>query len=139
MARLSEFTAQLKREIYDQLRAGSPPAQGKFDAELLAAAREKGLPQMGSTRHTPHAIFIEFIFPDPTSAPIVFSVEIEAPERIVFLPVPDWVIDDVWQGEVAGRFVFESEALLYMQKLTDSLRIENNEALFEQKAPKRKE
>lgn len=99
----------------------------------------KGAPQMGSTRYAPDAIFVEFIYPDKLGKSVILTVKLEAPERIVYLPVPGWVVESIWQGEISGSFHFESDARRMMAELENQLDPEPNKALFGPKQATRRE
>lgn len=137
---LNEFAANQKREIFQDLEAGREPNVGKFDAAHLADCRSKGEPQVGKTRLEPHLITHEYLFPDPVGgAAMIFTVEVEPPERIVFLPVPEWVVETIWQGEIAGTHHFESEANRLVEAFRAQLAPEANKELFGPQPPKRRE
>ncbi|MCB0825853.1 MAG: hypothetical protein KDC26_06660 [Armatimonadetes bacterium] len=136
---LAVFCARIKREIFAELSDRKPPSQGSFDEALWAEANEKGAPQMGSTVFHPHKIVIEFLYHDPLASAIVFPVTITPPERVVFMPVPDWVIQTIWQGEVAGSFRFESEAQKMLESFQNLLSIDENIRLFEKPLPTTRE
>lgn len=76
---------------------------------------------MGSTVYSPDSIQCEFIYPDPSSVPTVLTVSLIPPERIVFLPVPEWVVESIWQGEIAGSYQFESDARGMIDGLTEKV------------------
>ncbi|HRF58770.1 MAG TPA: hypothetical protein PLH94_02515 [Fimbriimonadaceae bacterium] len=107
---LNQFVADRKRAIFDRLTKKLMPEEGVFDEALLREGFAKASPQMGTARFEPHKIHLEFVFPDPGGAAIVVTVTLDPPERIVFLPVPEWVIESIWQGEVSGSFHFETAA-----------------------------
>jgi len=94
---------------------------------------------MGTTRYEPNAIHFEFIYPDSKSSPTVLTVTLEPPERIVFLPVPDWVVENIWQGSIAGTHHFESEAQRLVDEFKADLMPGPNGKWFEPRAPKRRE
>ncbi len=136
---LGPYVADLRLRLFDDLRAGREPSQGSFDPTALKEAKVKGAPQMGSTRYEPNAIHLEFIFPDPGSVASVFAVTLTPPERIVFLPVPAWVVENIWQGDVAGSFHFESDAMRLANEFLSLLEPAANRPLFEPAAAKRRE
>src|SRR5688500_20315769 len=107
---LSAFSAEKRKNIYDALSNGQPPPVGDFSETLFKDGKDKSKPQMGATRYEPSTIIFEFIYPDPLGAPILLSVRLDAPERIVFMPVPSWVVESIWQGEVSGSYHFGSDA-----------------------------
>ncbi|MFM9872116.1 MAG: hypothetical protein ACKVQS_01470 [Fimbriimonadaceae bacterium] len=137
--RLSVFAAGQKREIFDALRRGEMPPVGRFDEEIWRAGKEKGEVQMGTTVYLPGKITYEYIYQDMNGSNLVLGVSVVPPERIVFLPVPKWVVENIWQGEVNGSFVFESEARVFVEELEASLSVEGNLPLFAPPGPKRKD
>lgn len=136
---LGSYAAGLKREIFEDLVAGREPRQGRFDGGVLKEGQAKGKPTMGGTRFLPHTITFEFVYSDATAGATVFSVEVDAPERIVFLPVPEWVVETIWQGEIAGSYHFESAAMAMVDGFRGQLTAEANTALFGPQAAKRRE
>ncbi len=126
---LSEFAVATKRTILADLLAGQAP-QGEFEAENLRRATTKGTPQMGTIRYEPHALVFEFIFPDPASSPTILEVRIASPQRIVYLPVPGWVVESIWEGDVAGSFHFESDAKALLQEIIDCMTPQENPQIF---------
>jgi hypothetical protein len=108
--KLSQFVAQTKRDLWDDLKSGRDPRVGRFDSAVLAEGRTKGEPQIGAANFTPTTITFEYIFSDGRGATTILSVTVDAPERIVFLPVPSWVVETIWQGEIDGSYHFESDA-----------------------------
>lgn len=137
--KLGAFSAGQKREIFDALRRGEMPPVGHFDEEIWRLGKEKGEVQMGTTVFLPGKIHYEFIYQDPNGAHLVLGVEVDPPERVVFMPVPRWVVENIWQGEVNGSFVFESEARAMVAELEQSLTPEGNLPLFAPPGPKRKD
>ncbi|GIV02543.1 MAG: hypothetical protein KatS3mg015_1373 [Fimbriimonadales bacterium] len=137
--RLSEWAAKKKMGIFERLMEGKPPDEGEFDERVLREAFDKGAPQVGSTRFEPNAVICEFVFPDPETRATVFTVRLAPPERIVFLPVPKWVIQDIWQGEVAGAYFFESEANALVESFLQDLEPQANARFFGPQPPTRRE
>lgn len=137
--KLNEFAASRRMAIYESLCAGQPPAEGEFDAQALKDAMVLGAPQMGATNYSPDKIEFQFIFPNPNLAPMVFSVTIPSPERIVFMPVPSWVIESIWQGEIDGSYQFESDAKNLLSQFSAQLEPETNKQLFGRKRATRRE
>ncbi|MDI9634780.1 hypothetical protein QPK87_37895 [Kamptonema cortianum] len=131
--KLSVFAAEKKTQIFENLLAGLPPAEGKFDEETWAIARKKEKPQMGVTTYSQNSMSFEYIFQDPLGSSVVLSVDLDSPERIVYLPIPDWVVCNIWQGDVSGSYVFESEAKEAMERLRHLLSPEENESIFDQR------
>lgn len=138
MIRLAPFCAQQKREIYDALRAGSPPPFGTYDEAVWRAAKAKAEPQMGTTVFAPDRLTYEFIYPAPEGA-IVLAVIVEPPERIIYLPVPAWVVENIWQGEVSGSFAFANEAQEHISAFQVQITPEGNRPLFDRPMPKGKD
>ncbi|MCC7434051.1 MAG: hypothetical protein IT363_05150 [Methanoregulaceae archaeon] len=136
---LNAYAAKVRLSLFDDLKAGRDPGSGSWDATQLAEARAKGSPQVGTTRYTPDALWFEFIYSGPTSTPIIVTVKVPAPERIVFLPVPDWVIETIWQGDIDGSYHFESHARSLVQQFADVLEPHANLVWFGPRAPKRRE
>ena len=136
---LNEYAAKKRLELFEDLRAGREPSEGVFDASVLKEARTKSPPQIGATRYQPEAIIVEFIYPDPDSSATVLSVRLESPERIVFLPVPEWVVETIWQGEIDGSFQFESDARKLLEGFQSQLDPEANARWFLPRAATRRE
>jgi hypothetical protein len=135
---LSEWAAERKTSIFEALKKGAEP-EGDFDAAKLRDARAKGDVQMGATHFEPNRAHFEFIFPDALSTSTVVSVAVAPPERIVFLPVPHWVIEDVWQGEVQGTYHFETDAQALIESYKEELEDGANQKWFEKQLAKRRE
>ncbi|MDX2066316.1 MAG: hypothetical protein SFX74_11280 [Fimbriimonadaceae bacterium] len=112
--RLADFVAEHRKVLYDDLLHLRSPSRGTFDAARLADARTKGSPQLGSTRYEPHAITFEFIYADPRASSVIVEVRVETPDRVVWMSVPAWVIENIWEGEITGSFAFlaDAEAML---------------------------
>ena len=132
---LSAFAAEKRTRLFETLSNGQPPSEGEFSEAVFREGRDKSKPQMGATRYEPNVIVFEFIYPDPIGAPILLSVRIDAPERIVFMPVPSWVIESIWQGEVSGSYHFESDAQRLIEEFQSSLQPESNAETFGEKPP----
>jgi hypothetical protein len=133
---LNQFAAQKRLAILSALQAGSPPPEGSYSEEVLRLGKSKGKGvQMGTTRFEPHAIHFEFIYPDPQGSPVVLTVSVSPPERIVFLPVPKWVVESIWQGEIAGSPHFESDARSMLDEFLASLEPGVNDAAFLPRPP----
>lgn len=106
---LNQFAAERRRAIFEVLQTGGVP-EGDFDEKRLRELQAKGKPQMGSTHYRRDAVVFEFIYPEPGAASSVLEVAVPSPDRIIYLPVPDWVIEHIWQGEIEGSFHFQSDA-----------------------------
>jgi hypothetical protein len=136
---LNAYVAEKRLKIFEELNKGLAPSEGEFDAARLAEGRVKGDPQMGATRYEPNAIFLEFIYPDRSTSATILTVRFDAPERIVFLPVPNWVIENIWQGDVSGMYCFESVAREMTARFLAELEPNANEKWFKPQAAKRRE
>lgn len=136
---LNAYAAERRLSILAELREGRRPSEGSYDEQVLADARVKGPPQLGTTRFEPDAIIVEFIYPDPASSATVLPVRLAAPERIVFLPVPEWVVESIWQGDVDGTYHFESEARRLLAEFENELEPARNAKWFLPRQAKRRE
>ncbi|MBN9502607.1 MAG: hypothetical protein BGO01_17595 [Armatimonadetes bacterium 55-13] len=136
---LNAYAAAKRLAIFDELQAGHEPSEGLFDHAILEEGRVKGHPQMGTTTYEPNCISLEFIYPDPSTSATVLSVKLTPPERIVFLPVPEWVVESIWQGEISGSFHFESDAQKLYEALGSEITAENNKKWFGPQMAKRRE
>jgi len=137
---LREFVREQVQAIFAALQAGSAPPIGEYDPAALRECLRRAQPQVGASRFTPDAVVLEFIFQDASLGPAVLSVRVPAPEPIVYMPVPDWVIEDVWQGEVTGSFRFLSEAERLLEAFRAQVFTERNRAYFEKPdLPKRRD
>jgi hypothetical protein len=137
--KLNEFAARSRLGIFEDLRAGREPGEGSWNPTTLAEARVKGQPQMGTTVYAPDRITFEFIYPDPSSTATILTVSLDPPERVVFLPVPEWVVENIWQGDIAGTYQFESDALRLVEQFRAELNPEGNLKWFGKQAAKRRE
>lgn len=135
ISNLRTFVAAQRLAIFDRLKAGLAPESCEFDPAAFQEARTKGAPQMGSTVYRPDQIRFEFIYSDPQGGTMVFVVCVTPPERIVALPVPAWVVENVWQGDVHGSHAFESEAYELVEAFRASLEPGSNDAFFEAAKP----
>ena len=136
---LNAFVAENRKQILGRLSRGEAPQVGEFDGETLRQALLKGGPQVGATRYEPNAVNFEFAFPDPIGAAMILRVRVPAPERIVFMPVPGWVIENIWQGDVDGSYHFEKDADELLAKFTADLEESPNLEWFGPRPPKRRE
>jgi hypothetical protein len=136
---LNEWSAEKRLLILEDLSSGRTPSLGRFDETIFKEGQVKGSPQMGAVLYFPQLVTFEFIFPDPLSSATVLSVSVVPPERIVFLPVPSWVIENVWQGEVQGSFHFESHARELVERFALELDEVRNLKWFGDQGPKRRE
>jgi hypothetical protein len=136
---LNAYAAEKRLKLFEELRNGLDPSEGEFDSALLAEGRIKGQPQLGTTRYEPDSIIIEFIFPDSQSSATVFTVKLKSPQRIVFMPVPSWVVESIWQGEIDGSFQFESDARKLLEAFQAGLQREPNAKWFERRQASRRE
>ena len=136
---LNQYVANIRKRIFEDLLAGRPPSEGDFSEQVLKQARTKGTPQLGSTRFEPYAVVCEYIYPETAEAATVLTVRLTPPERIVFLPVPDWVVESIWQGEVSGSCQFESDAERLVAEFRAQLAEGANERWFGPQPAKRRE
>lgn len=136
---LNAYVSALRRDLLEDLHAGRDPRVGTFDPNLLKEGRTKSPAQMGDCRFEPEAILLEFVFPEAGTRSTVLTVRVPSPERIVYLPVPEWVVEDVWHGEVHGSYEFESDARRMVSRLHDLLAPETNRELFGPKPCKHRE
>ncbi len=137
---LREFTNTARVQILEALQRKQPPPIGHFDRKAFEEAMQMREVQMGSAHYTPRSVVLEFVFwHDAPGAPLIFSVEVDAPEPIVFLPVPDWVQQDVWQGEVKGTFRLRSEAERMIEAFRQHVLEGENLHYFEERPAPRRE
>lgn len=137
---LREFTNATRKQILDALQRKQAPPIGHFDQKTFEEAMQMREVQMGSARYTPRSVVLEFIFlHDNPGAPLILCVEVDTPEPVVFMPVPDWVQQDVWQGEVKGTFRLRSEAERLMEAFRHHVLEEENLHYFEDRPAPRRE
>ncbi len=136
---LNAWSTQAKLRIFESLKAGKPPEEGEYDPTVLSDAFAKGNAQIGVTVFEPERVKFEYIFQDASSDTTILTVTLPSPERIVFLPVPSWVLESIWQGEISGSFHFESEAKELLEKYEQELTPEKNKKWFEPQPAKRRE
>ncbi len=137
---LREFVRDQIQAIFEALKAGGAPPIGEYDPAQLKECQRRSYPQVGTTNFQPDAIVLEFIYQDASLGPAVLSVRVPAPEPIVYMPVPDWVIEDVWQGDITGSFRFQSEAEQLLTAFREQVFTERNRAYFEKSdIPKRRD
>lgn len=137
---LREFTNVTRKQILDALQHKLPPPIGHFDRRTFEDAVQMREVQMGCTRYTPHSVVLEFVFlHDTPGAPLILCVEVDAPEPVVFMPVPEWVQEDVWQGEVKGTFRLRSEAERMIESFRRQVLEEDNTHYFDQRPVPRRE
>ena len=127
---LNQYAAERRLRIFEELKAKHAPSEGAYDEAQLRTALSKGSPQMGSTHFEPDSIVFEFIFPDPQGTPTVVSVRLVPPERIVFMPVPEWVVESIWQGEISGSPQFESDCDRMLEVFRQELEPDRNRDRF---------
>ena len=137
--KLAAFVSEKRRQIFSDLTQGISPSVGIFDASQFREGKAKGQPQMGSVRYEPDSVHFEFIYPSGNSISTVLTIRVDAPDRIVFLPVPNWVVENIWQGDVSGTFHFEPDALQLVEGLKAQLSPEENALLFGPQPAKRRE
>lgn len=136
---LNQYAAETRLAIFADLKAGKEPSLGAFDASLLREAKTKGTPLVGTTRYEPDRIHFEFIYPDPKSTATIVTVTLESPERIIMLPVPEWVVESIWQGEISGSYHFESDAKRLVEAYLLQLEAPSNQKWFGPQPAKRRE
>jgi hypothetical protein len=137
---LNEFVATHKRGILDDLLNLKEPSIGVWDSDSLGKCRALNTaPKIGTAVYFQDRVELEFIYMADGQATEVLTVSVPAPERIVFLPVPKWVVETIWQGEISGTFHFESDALRLVAQFQASLEPRENEALFGPARPTRRE
>lgn len=128
---LNEYATAHRMAIFEELKRGVAPSEGAFDEAVLREATIRGAgPQLGSLRYEPDRIHFEYIYPAKGSSALLFRVSIDPPERIVYLAVPTWVIQSVWEGEVLGSYHFESDADRLLQAFAAGLVSESNRVHF---------
>jgi len=137
--KLNAWLAKAQRTILEDVLESREPSLGEFDPNLLNEARVIGNPQLGTVQYFPQSVTVEVVFSKPGVTALILPVALAAPERIVLLPVPDWVIESIWQGEITRSYHFESDALAMVQDFTQLLEIERNSAIFEPQRAKRRE
>ena len=94
---------------------------------------------MGTTRFEPTAVILEFIYPDKQGSSVVLPVKVASPERILFMPVPSWVVESIWQGEIDGSYRFETEAATLLADFAKLLDAEDNDRWFGPRQATRRE
>src|SRR5579862_4832262 len=135
---LNSFASTKRLAILEDLQGGREPGEGTFDLAVLREARTKSPTQLGTTRYRPDRITFEYIYPDPVGTAVILDVSIAPPDRIVFLPVPIWVIESIWQGEISGSYQFERDALRLIDEFQAELNEANNAKWFERQQAKRR-
>lgn len=136
---LNQYASTRRLAIFEDLSLGREPREGEFDAGILKEGRTKGAPQMGTTRFTPDQIIFEFIYPRSGEIATILAVTLKAPERIVFMPVPAWVVENIWQGDVDGTHQFESDARALLDDFAADMEPGPNQKWFGPRMPKRRE
>lgn len=136
---LNAFVTEKKKLIFEELSAGHAPHEGSYSEEVLKEGLVKGKPQMGTTRFEPDCVILEFIYPDREGSTAVLSVRLDAPERILFMPVPAWVVESIWQGEIDGSYRFETEAATLLAEYAKMLEAEDNTEWFQPRQATRRE
>lgn len=137
---LREFTNVTRKQILQALQYKQAPPVGHFDRKTFEEAVQMREVQMGSARYTSHSVILEFIFlHDKPGAPLILCVEVDTPEPVVFMPVPEWVQEDVWQGEVKGTFRLRSEAEQLIEAFRRHVLESENPHYFEERPVPRRE
>lgn len=137
--RLNEFLAVEKRRAFEAVLTGSKPVGMRCDEGRLKALFEKGKPTMGTTVLNADQISFEFVFTLDDGQTEVLSIVLDPPERIVYMPVPEWVVENIWQGDVQGSYQFESDAAKLVAAFGDELGRDANAKWFKRQQPKRRE
>lgn len=130
-SQIYQETALLRGQILEDLEAKKEPRIGQFEPEMLKLALTKPSVQMGAQKFVPNGFFFEFIFPDPIGGTVILTVFVPSKERIVFLPVPNWVRQNIWQGDVDGSYYYEGEISAVLEGFQSLLDQESNAAFFE--------
>ena len=52
------------------------------------------------------------------------------------MPVPDWVVESIWQGEIDGTYRFETEAATLLAAYAKMLEAEENTPWFGERPTK---
>jgi len=107
---LNQFVSERRRAVFEALLQGNAAIDGQVDSQRLRELQAKGKPQLGATHYRRDAVVFEFIYPESGAASSVLEVVVAAPDRIVYLPVPEWVVEHIWQGEIEGSFHFLADA-----------------------------
>jgi hypothetical protein len=136
---LNEFLAKTKRDLFDDITSHRPLRTGVYDSQKLDDLSSKGEPQIGTETLEPEKVVFEFIFKMPDGQASVIQVEVVPPQRITYLPVPEWVVESIWQGEVSGSYHFESDAHDHLRAFERNLQPEQNADWFKKQSPKRRE
>ena len=113
-----EWAVGRRRTLLETLKAGKRPDDATFDAGAVEAALAKGVPREGAIRFLPDAAIVEVHVAFAGSAPAIW------------MAVPDWVVENVWQGEVTGRHLFESQARAALDRVAAGILPEPNAAAF---------
>ena len=108
--KLREFVTEKRTSIMEALRNHQKP-EGRVLSDRFDDAMQLPVIQFGATRYTPHSVILEFNFrSNSDDTTIIVPIAVTTPELVVFMPVPQWVHVNIWQGEVRGSFRFSSEA-----------------------------
>jgi hypothetical protein len=136
---LNEYLAAQKKLAFEAVSVGRTPEGARCDASRLAELAAVGRATMGTTNLGPMLVEFEFVFAMPDGRSEVLTVALVPPHRIVFLPVPPWVLESIWQGEVTGSHHFEQDARALLDEFSQELHAPQNAKWFERQAPKRRE
>ena len=101
--RLNEFLAVEKRRAFEAVLTGSKPVGMRCDEGRLKALFEKGKPTMGTTVLNADQISFEFVFTLDDGQTEVLSIVLDPPERIVYMPVPEWVVENLLKNALENR------------------------------------
>jgi hypothetical protein len=128
--KLSEFVSEKRRDIYEALSAGRAPVTGLFDEALFREAKDRGQPQMGPVSYQPQHVSFDFIYLATAASTMVLTVQVDAPDLIVYMAVPSWVVEQIWQGDVQGSYHFAREAQELLAAFAVTLAPEANALAF---------
>lgn len=127
---LGEYVAAARLRAFEALRQKLLPPEGDFDVRMWQEFVDRPAIQMGTTRYEPSKVIIEFVAHRPPDPAAILAVTLTPPEPIIYMPVPEWVIENVWKGEVNGTYCFQSEASLRFARFADKLKPETNKKYF---------
>lgn len=126
---LGQFIADCKIRLLAELESRVEPSFGTYDVHQWPGSSRVKQVQIGSATPFPHNVEFEFILTLEEGSE-VFTISVPAPERIVYMPVPEWVLISVWQGEVSGSYHFESDATRMTDRYVALLTSGTNESEF---------
>jgi hypothetical protein len=127
---LSQFVADTRRQIFEGLEKGLAPTVGTYDEAHFKLAKDLGKPQLGPVVYGPDHVTFDFIYPGGLQGTHVLAVSVTTPDRIVYMAVPPWVVEQVWQGDVLGSYHFAEEAQKLISEFCASLEPKANAGAF---------